>query len=44
MKSLPTGFYKMPRPYNMVMDKAYLKEVLFETGGDILVCGDRWGK
>ena len=39
MKSLPKNFYTMPEWASMTIDKKELKELLLNTGSDIIACG-----
>lgn len=42
MKLLPMNFYTMPKFANMTIDKKDLKELLLNTGSDIIACGSLW--
>lgn len=42
MKVLPMQFYTMPTTASMVMDRKDLKELLLETGGQIIARGRFW--
>ncbi len=42
MKSLPNNFYTMPRYASMTVERKDLKELLLETGGNIISCGVLW--
>ena len=42
MKTLPMNFYTMPVLASTVMDAKDLKELLLETGGDVIACGKRY--
>ncbi len=39
MKSLPMNFYTMPKLASMTIDSKDLKELLLNTGSDIIACG-----
>ena len=39
MKTLPKTFYTMPELAHMTTDRKELKELLLNTGSDIIACG-----